>query len=83
MSNTQIFIVLYWSWDGDGYLVNKYIDCFSNEQEAVKFCETFAYNQSMIIRKSIKIYLPGDRIPDEDNGDYGTPSFVQIVKKVF
>jgi hypothetical protein len=31
----------------------------------------------------VNIILPDEDIPDEGDGGYGTPPFVQIVKKVF
>lgn len=74
----KIFIVLYWFWEGDGYLVNEYKDCFLTEEEAVSFANTLKYGG-----KTIKIYLPSDSIPDESDGGYGTPAFTQIIEKVF
>ena len=74
----KIFIVLYWFWEGDGYLVNEYKDCFLTEQDAVSFANTLKYGG-----KSVKIYLPGESIPDESDGGYGTSAFAQIVEKVF
>lgn len=74
----KIFIVLCWFWDGDGYLTNEYKDCFLAEQDAVSFANTFNYGG-----KTIKIYLPGESIPNESDGGYRTPAFAQIVEKVF
>lgn len=74
----KIFIVLYWFWEGDGYLVNEYKDCFLTEEEAVSFANTLKYGG-----KTIKIYLPSDSIPDESDGGYRTPAFAQIIEKVF
>ena len=73
-----IFIVLYWFWEGDSYLVNSYMDCFLTEYDAVSFAMTLKYGD-----KVVKIYLPNEDIPNEDDGRYGTPAFAQIVKKVF
>jgi hypothetical protein len=74
----KIFIVLYWFWEGDGYLVNEYKDCFLTEDDAFSFANTLKYGG-----KTIKIYHPDEDIPDEGDGGYGTSAFVQIVKKVF
>ena len=74
----KIFIVLYWFWEGDGYLVNEFKDCFLTEEESVSFANTLKYGG-----KTIKIYLPSDSIPDESDGGYGTPAFAQIIEKVF
>lgn len=78
MNNQKIFIVLHWFWEGDGYLLNKYVDCFLTEQEAITSAKTLKCRG-----EDIKIYLPGEIIPDEDDGFYGTPPFAQIVEKVF
>lgn len=76
----KIFIVLYWFWEGDGYLVNEYKDCFLTEEESISFANTLT---PIFGGKTIKIYLPGNTIPDESDGDYGTPAFAQIIEKVF
>lgn len=74
----KIFIVLYCFWEGDGYLVNEYKDCFLTLDDAISFANTLKYGD-----KNIKIYLPGEEIPDESDGGYGTPAFAQIIEKVF
>lgn len=74
----KIFIVLYWFWEGDGYLINTYEDCFLTEEDALSFANTLKYGG-----KTMKIYLPGDTIPDESDGGYRTPGFAQIIEKVF
>jgi hypothetical protein len=74
----KIYIVLYCFWEGDGYLINKYEDCFLTEDDAISLANTLKYSG-----KPVKIYLPGEEIPDEGDGGYGTPAFVQIVKKEF
>jgi hypothetical protein len=74
----KIFIVLYWFWEGDGYLVNEYKDCFLTYNDAVQFANTFKRDG-----KTIRIYTPDEEMPNENEGGYGTPSFIQVVEKVF
>lgn len=74
----KIFIVLYWFWEGDGYLVNEYRDCFLTQEDAISFANTLKFGG-----KTIKIYLPNEEIPEDNDGGYGSPAFTQIVEKIF
>lgn len=71
-----VYVVLYWYWDGDGYLSNQYLDCFLNEEESKKFAKNM-----MDEYHTRKIYLPGEPIPNNDGGD--GPGFIQIISKKF
>lgn len=77
MSEIKVFVVLYWFWEGDGSLVNKYEDCFLTKDDAMSFANTLEYDD-----KTLKVYLPNDVIPDENEGGYGTRPFIQIIEKV-
>lgn len=76
--NIKVFIVLYCFWEGDGYLVNEYTDCFLTKEDAISFANSLKYSG-----KNVDVYLPGEEIPDEGDGGYGTPSFAKIIEKVF
>ena len=69
----KVFIVIKWFWDGDSYLVNSYLDCFLDQGEAQEFAQS----------KGLKIYQHGETLPDENDGDYGSPDFIQIIEKTF
>lgn len=83
--NIKIFIVLYWFWEGDGYLINEYKDCFLSLDEAIKFANTLKYGSSTLAKHNppskVKVYLPNEEIPDEEHGD--GKAFAQIIEKVF
>lgn len=76
----KIFIVLYCFWEGDGYLVNEYKDCFLSEQDAISFANTLKYGG-----KTIKVFLPDEELPDESTlgHSFGGVAFAQIIEKVF
>ena len=67
----KIYIVLRWFWEGDGYLINSYKDCFKSLDESLKSCKELG----------LKTYLPSEEIPKEDEGYYNSSSFLQIIEK--
>lgn len=88
-----VYVVLEWYWDGDGYLVNTYVDCFLTEHEALECAHEKAvprpiYKWSIKEKKpsktmmTPKIYMPNENIPDEDH-QAECNMFLQIIKKEF
>lgn len=75
----EVYILLFWFWEGDGYLVNSYLDCFLTLEEALKIADQYgiAHNQKY------KIYLTGEKLPDEDSGGYHSVGFLQIINRIF
>lgn len=71
----KIYVLLHWGWDGDGYLSNMFIDVFDNMAKA----KSQAVSESMLMDE--KIYMPGEQIPEQDDGNYYTYGFLQIVEK--
>ena len=80
-TNIDVYVVLHWFWEGDSYLVNKYMDCFINELDANSFANKEANNKNY--KEPLKIYKNGEDIPDEEDGHYDSPSFIEVIKKSF
>jgi hypothetical protein len=68
----KVYVLLCWFWEGDGYLVNSYKDCYKSLKDA--------QSEPTIEHESI-IYLPGERIPEEEDGSYYSDPFYQIIEK--
>jgi hypothetical protein len=89
-----VYVVLNWFYEGDSYLVNSYEDCFLTIEEAVNYANKkaskLALGEAPIhprtkSNKKIEhknIYMPGEELPDEEGG-WGSPSYIQILKKEF
>ena len=67
----KIYIVLRWFWEGDGYLISSYKDCFKSLDESLKSCK----------ESGLKTYLPSEEITEEHEGHYNFSSFLQIIEK--
>lgn len=71
----KIHIILLWFWERDSYLVNKYLDCYLKKDDAIEFAESAKKKY-----KASKVYLPGEEIPKEEDGEYGSKPFIQVVE---
>lgn len=78
-NNITVYVVLYWFWEGDSYLINTYEDCFLNKEEALKYAE----KESLKGNTKLKIYKDGEDIPEESDGHYGSDGFIEIIEKQF
>jgi len=76
-----VYIVLEYFWEGDGYLVNSYGDCFLSEQEALEYATKKA--KPFPVERRPKIYKYDEVVPDESDGDYNSTPFYHIIKKEF
>ena len=73
----EVFVVLFWFWEGDNRLVNSYKGIFLTLDSA------FDYASSLVAGKNkIKVYLPGKVIPEEISGNFYTDGFAQIVHEI-
>jgi len=75
MAVPKIHIILLWFWEGDSYLVNKYLDCYSKKDDAIEFAKSAKKKY-----KASKVYMPGEEIPKEEDGEYGSKPFIQVVE---
>lgn len=73
----KVYIILFWFWEGDSYLVNSFVDCKKTMKESLILCSEEAKGKSFVP----KLFVPGEDIPKEDDGHYGTPGFFQIIEK--
>lgn len=71
----EIYVVLFWFWDGDGYLINSYDKCFLNLERAVQFARETSQENG-------KVFLPGEDLPKEEDGHHLTPGFKQVIIEV-
>lgn len=70
----KVYVLLLWNWDGDSYLVDSFIDV----KKSIKELMTALLSENGNL---LKCYLPGDVIPNEDDGHYGSEGFYQIIEK--
>ena len=70
----KVYCLLYWFWEGDFHLVNSFVDVKVSLDEIMAVLVT--ENRSLL-----KVYLPGEAIPTEDDGFYGYDGFYQIIVK--
>ena len=77
----EVFIVLFWFWEGDGNLVNSYRDCYLSLQNAIDAIQSGS-DKIDEAGKPCRIYTPDEEIPARF-GYCDEPPFIQIVKKVF
>ena len=97
-NKTTVYVVLFWYWEGDSNLVNTYEDCFLSKEDALtnanKILNQINKNYARLKKDkffgdryepkvSPKIYMFDEPIPDEGDGAWGVPGFVQIIKKEF
>ena len=68
----KVYVLLRWFWEGDGYLVNSYLDCYKSLNDA---------KSEPTIEFESKIYLPEEPIPEEEEGSYYSDPFYQIIEK--
>lgn len=71
----KVYILLNWFWEGDGYLVNSYVDCFGELKDII------AHAENLAAERNNRIYGIGQEIPKEVDGRYGSLSFYQIIEK--
>lgn len=69
----QVFVLLYYFWEGDDYLVNSFQGVFSSEEKALIECTK---------TPAINVYGPEDTLPKEDEGNYHTTPFYHIKREV-
>jgi len=72
----NIYVVLFWFWDSDSYLVGSYRKCFKSMSKAKEYITKEFHRQELLV------YLPGDILPKEKEGHYGVNSFFEIRKEV-
>lgn len=80
----KVYIVLSWYWDGDGYLVHDYRDCFLKKHEAVSLARVILLEDEFYSKnKNVKIYNVDEEIPKIIGGGCSESAFLQIIEKTF
>jgi len=69
----NIYIILYWFWEGDSHLVNSFCDVVDTEEEAITIIKQKD--------KCAKIFLSVENIPNEEDGSFGDDGFYQILRR--
>ena len=73
----KIYILLIWYWDECQSLINNYIKTFRTLTGAVKEGKKLCGYR----RKPRELYLPDDDIPKEEDGNYHSDPFYQIIRE--
>ena len=76
----KLYVLLLYFWEGDGYLINEFKGIFDSiesvPEEIKNHKAVFKNRQGDILEPKYKgFYLPGEVLPEEDDGHYGSPSF--------
>lgn len=77
MTEVNIYIVLYWFWEGDSNLVGSYANCFAAHDEAKK------HAHAMLKERDVLKIVDCDNTWNwwDEDGQYESPGIVQIIKK--
>lgn len=83
MYTLQVFVLLYWFWDEDRKLVNRYVcvgksiaEVISKKSTALEVLNLGSKNDPMY-----RTYLPGQPVPEVEDGHHGRPEFFQILEQ--
>jgi len=71
----KTYIILLWFWEENGYLITRYLDCYSKKEDAIEFAMSIKEKH-----EASKVYLPGEEIPKKEDGEYGSKPFIQVVE---